>query len=158
MRTRIVFALHGHGCFKPGWAKRPALHLLEWNLWLIKLSVSICSILRRISMNMRTYLRITNKKLKFNFLTVLILPIACLLAFSGCSGIEGTVENHRGTTNLLKCIEQEHEKPEDPPVHPGQPYDRHNAADRDVVAVSPSSTYRVLKAAGDRYDSRDAEA
>jgi hypothetical protein len=71
---------------------------------------------------------IINKKLKFNFHTVVILPIACLLAFSGCSSIEGTVENHRGTINLLKSIEQEHEKPENPPVHPGQPYDLHDAA------------------------------
>ena len=101
---------------------------------------------------------IMNKKLKLNFHTVVILPIACLLAFGGCASIEGTVENHRGTINLLKSTEQEHEKPENPPVHPGQPYNRHNAADRDVVAVSPSSTYRVLKAAGDRSDSRHAEA
>lgn len=101
---------------------------------------------------------IMNKKLKFNFHTVVILPIACLLAFSGCSSIEGTLENHPGTINLLKSIEQEHEKPENPPVHPGRPYNRHDAADRDVVAVSPSSTYRVLKAAGDRSDSRHAEA
>jgi hypothetical protein len=101
---------------------------------------------------------IMNKKLKFNFHTVVVLPIACLLAFSGCSSIEGTIENHRGTINLLKSIEQEHEKPENPPVHPGKPYNRHDAADRDVVAVSPSSTYRVLKAAGDRSDSRHAEA
>ena len=78
------------------------------------------------------------------------------LAFSGRSSIDGTVENHRGTINLLKSIEQEHEKPENPPVHPGRPYNRHDAADRDVVAVSPSSTYRVLKAAGDRSDSRHA--
>jgi hypothetical protein len=99
-----------------------------------------------------------NKKLKFNFHTAVILPIAWLLAFSGCSSIESTVGNHRGTINLLKSIEQKHEKPENPRVHPGQPYDRHNAADRDVVAVSPSSTYRVLKAAGDRSDCRHAEA
>jgi hypothetical protein len=77
------------------------------------------------------------------------------LAFSGRSSIEGRVENHRGTINLLKSIEQE-QKPENPPVHPGRPYNRHDAADRDVVAVSPSSTYRVLKAAGDRSDSRHA--
>ena len=101
---------------------------------------------------------IMNKKVKFNFHKVVILPIACLLAFSGCSSIEDTVENHRGTINLLKSIEQEHEKPENLPVHPGRPYNRHDAADRDVVAVSPSSTYRVLKAAGDRSDSRHAEA
>ena len=63
---------------------------------------------------------IMNKKLKFNFHTVVILPIACLLAFSSCSSVEGTIENHRGTINLLKSIEQEHEKPENPPVHRGQ--------------------------------------
>jgi hypothetical protein len=101
---------------------------------------------------------IMNKKLKFNFHTVVILPIACLLAFSSCASIEGTVENHRGTINLLKSIEPEHEKPENPPVHPGRPYNRHDAADRDVVAVSPSSTDRLLKAAGDRSDSRHPEA
>ena len=101
---------------------------------------------------------IMNQKLKFNFHTMVILPIAGLLAISGCSSIEGTSENHRGTINLLKSMEQEHEKPENPPVHPGKPYNRHDAADRDVVAVSPSSTYRVLKAAGDRSDSRHAEA
>ena len=99
-----------------------------------------------------------NKKLKFNSHTAVILPIAYLLAFSACSSIEGTVGNHRGTINLLKSIEQEHEKPENPPVRPGQPYNRHNAADRDVVAVSPSSTSRVVKVAGDRSDSRHAEA
>ena len=101
---------------------------------------------------------IMNKRLKFNFHTVAILPIACLVAFSGCSNIEGTVEHHRETINLLKSIEQEHEGPENPPVHPGRPYNRHDAADRDVVAVSPASTYRVLQAAGDRSDSRHAEA
>ena len=47
---------------------------------------------------------IMNKKLKFNFHTVVILPIARLLAFSGCSSTEGKVENPR--------------------VHPGQPYNR----------------------------------
>ena len=62
---------------------------------------------------------IMNKKLKFNFHTAVILPIACLLAFSGCSSTEG-----RETINLLKSIEQKHEKPENPRVHPGQPYNR----------------------------------
>jgi hypothetical protein len=38
-----------------------------------------------------------NEKLKINFHTVVILPISCLLAFSGCSSIEGTVANHRRT-------------------------------------------------------------
>lgn len=71
---------------------------------------------------------IINKKLKLNFHTVVILPIACLLALSACSSIEHTVENRRGTINLLKSIEQEHEKPENPSVHPGQPYDLHDAA------------------------------
>ena len=70
---------------------------------------------------------IINKKLKFNFHTAVILPIAWLLAFSGCSSIE----NHRGTINLLKSIEQKHEKTDNPRVHPGQPYDLHESASRE---------------------------
>jgi hypothetical protein len=104
------------------------------------------------------WLRRLIKLLHIVLLCLFLLPIACLLAFSGCSSIEGTVENYRGTINLLKSIEQEQEKPENPPVHPGRPYNRHDAADREVAAVSPSGTYRVLKAAGDRSDSRHAEA
>ena len=46
-----------------------------------------------------------NKKLRFSFHAVVILPIVCLLAFSGCSSTEGTVENHWETINLLKSIE-----------------------------------------------------
>ena len=52
----------------------------------------------------------------------IILP--CLVAFTGCSGIEGTAENQRVTTNLVKYIEEDHEKPKDPRVRPGQPYDQ----------------------------------
>ena len=66
--------------------------------------------------------RIINKKLKFNLHTAVTLPIAWLLAFSGCSSIDSTVENHRGTINLLKSIAQGHEKSANPRAHPGQPY------------------------------------
>jgi hypothetical protein len=54
----------------------------------------------------------------------IILPIACLVAFTGCSGIEGTADNQRVTTNLLKYIEEDHEKPKNPRVRVGQPYDQ----------------------------------
>ena len=53
-----------------------------------------------------------------------ILPIACLVAFAGCSGIEGTAENHRVTTNLVKYTEEDHEKTKNPRVRVGQPYDQ----------------------------------
>ena len=65
-----------------------------------------------------------NNKLKFAFLTMLGLPIACLGAFTGCSGIGGTAENHRVTTNLVKYIEEDREKPKNPRVRVGQPYDQ----------------------------------
>ena len=64
------------------------------------------------------------EKLIFDFHTMLISAIACLVAFTGCSGIERTAENHRVTTNLVKYIEADHEKPKVPRVHPGQPYDQ----------------------------------
>jgi hypothetical protein len=54
----------------------------------------------------------------------IILPIACLVAFTGCSGIEGTAENHRVSTNLLRYIEEDRENPKNPRVRPGQPYDQ----------------------------------
>lgn len=54
----------------------------------------------------------------------IILPIACLVAFSGCSGIEGTAENHRVSTNLLRYVEEDRENPKNPRVRPGQPYDQ----------------------------------
>jgi hypothetical protein len=40
-----------------------------------------------------------NNKLKFAFRTMLVLPIACLVAFTGCSDIEATGKNHRVTAN-----------------------------------------------------------
>ena len=55
---------------------------------------------------------------------IIILPVACLVAFTGCSGIGGTAENHRGTTNLVNYTEENHEKPKSPRVRPGQPYDQ----------------------------------
>ena len=74
---------------------------------------------------------IINKKPTFNFHTAVILAIAWFLAFSGCSGIESTAEKRGGTINLLKIIEQKHEKPVNPRVHPGQPYDRNPSASRE---------------------------
>lgn len=65
-----------------------------------------------------------NKKLKFVFHKMPILPIACLVAFTGCSGIKGTAENHRVMINLVTQIEQHHEKPANPRMHPGQPYNQ----------------------------------
>jgi hypothetical protein len=65
-----------------------------------------------------------NKKLKFDFDTMPIWTIACLVAFTGCSGIEATAENHRVMINQLANIEEDHGKPENPRVHPGQPYNQ----------------------------------
>jgi hypothetical protein len=53
-----------------------------------------------------------------------MLPIACIGAFAGCSGIEGAAENHRVTTNLVKYVEEDHEKTKNPRVRVGQPYDQ----------------------------------
>ena len=63
-----------------------------------------------------------NNKQKCHLITTLFLLIAWLPAFSGCSSLEGTGGNPRVTIRLLKSIEQEHEKPANPPVHPGQPF------------------------------------
>ncbi len=52
--------------------------------------------------------------------TTLALFIACLPAFSGCSGLEGTAKNQQ--VLLLKNIEPENQKPANPPVRPAQPY------------------------------------
>jgi hypothetical protein len=65
-----------------------------------------------------------NNKLKFAFRTMLVSPIACVVAFTGCSDIEPKGENHRVTANLLTNIEQDHEKIGHPRVHPGQPYNQ----------------------------------
>ena len=65
-----------------------------------------------------------NKQLQFDFHTMLIWAAAWLVAFTGCSGIEGTAENHRVMTNLLTYIEEDHGKPENPRVHPGQPFNQ----------------------------------
>ena len=46
-------------------------------------------------MKLPNLVSISNEKLKFNFHIVVILPIACLLAFSGCSSID-----HRGRTSF----------------------------------------------------------
>ena len=58
----------------------------------------------------------------FDFHTILILTIACLVAFTGCSAMVSTAENHRLTTKLVKYMEEDHEKPKYPRVRPGQPY------------------------------------
>ena len=65
-----------------------------------------------------------HNKLKFAFRTMLVLPIACLGAFTGCADIEAAGENHLVTANLLTDIEQDHQKIENPRVHPGQPYNQ----------------------------------
>jgi hypothetical protein len=43
---------------------------------------------------------------------------------AGCSDIEATGENHRVRANLLTNVKQDHEKIENPRVHPGQPYNQ----------------------------------
>ena len=64
-----------------------------------------------------------NNKLKFAFRTMLVLPIACG-AFTGCSDVEVTGKSHQVTANLVTKVEQEHEKIDNPRVHPGQPYNQ----------------------------------
>jgi hypothetical protein len=54
----------------------------------------------------------------------MILPIACLVAITGCSGVQGTAENQRVTANLTKYIEEDNEKTRYPRVRVGQPYDQ----------------------------------
>jgi hypothetical protein len=65
-----------------------------------------------------------HENLVFDFRTMRILPIACLVAFAGCSGIGGTAGNQRVTANLAKYIEEDHEKTRNPRVRVGQPYDQ----------------------------------
>ena len=91
-----------------------------------------------------------NNKLKFAFRTMLVLPIACLGAFTGCSDFEVTGKNHPVRANPLSHEEenikkanqlwqgawwaheisrstkvgQDHEKIDNPRVHPGQPYNQ----------------------------------
>ena len=65
-----------------------------------------------------------HENLVFDFRTMRILPIAWLVAFTGCSSIEGTAQNHRVTTNLLTYLQEDREKPENPRVRVGQPYDQ----------------------------------
>lgn len=54
----------------------------------------------------------------------MILPVACLAAITGCSGVEGTAENHRVTANLAKYIEEDYGITKNPRVRVGQPYDQ----------------------------------
>ena len=65
-----------------------------------------------------------HENLVFDFRTMRILPIACLMAFTGCAAIEGVAENHRVTANLATYIEEDHEKTENARVRVGQPYDQ----------------------------------
>ena len=49
--------------------------------------------------------------------TVLMLPVACLLAFTGCSNIQGTTGNQTPTTNRVATyLEQSQEQPDNKPV------------------------------------------
>lgn len=61
----------------------------------------------------------TNKQ-KWHLLTMSVLLIAYLPAFSACSSLESTGQNQR--VLMLKSVEQEHQNFANPPVHPGQPY------------------------------------
>ena len=46
-----------------------------------------------------------------------MLPVACLLAFTGCSNIEGTSGNQTATTNRVAIyVEQSQEQPDNKPV------------------------------------------
>jgi hypothetical protein len=63
-----------------------------------------------------------NKKLKFHLYTNWV--VACFLTLTACSSIESTTGNHGTTTSLLSRIDQDHERPENPPVRVGQPYDQ----------------------------------
>jgi hypothetical protein len=49
--------------------------------------------------------------------TVLMLPVACLLAFTGCSNIQGTSGNQAATTHRVATyLEQSQEQPDNQPV------------------------------------------
>ena len=64
----------------------------------------------------------TNQNKTLQSLTTLVVPIACLPAFSGCSSTESTGENQRMMINLVKSVDQEHEKVVNSPAHHGPPY------------------------------------
>ena len=51
---------------------------------------------------------------------VLIGSVACILASSSCSSIDGAGATGGETLNFVEGTE--HGKPENPRVHPGQPY------------------------------------
>jgi hypothetical protein len=59
---------------------------------------------------------------KCNFHAMPVLAVACLLVFTGCSSVEGTAENFWASTSEVTNMEQNEVKPENPPVHPGQPF------------------------------------
>jgi hypothetical protein len=60
------------------------------------------------------------KGLKAHCNALLTASITCILISSGCSSIDGTRATGGETTNFLAGTE--HEKPENPRVHPGRPY------------------------------------
>jgi hypothetical protein len=46
-----------------------------------------------------------------------MLPVACLLAFTGCSNIQGTSGNQAATTHRVATyLEQSQEQPDNQPV------------------------------------------
>jgi hypothetical protein len=55
---------------------------------------------------------------KKNYLrAALMLPVACLLAFTGCSNVQGTSGNHTTTTNRVATyLEQSQEQTNNNPV------------------------------------------
>jgi len=54
---------------------------------------------------------------KYYLQAVLMLPVACLLAFTGCSNIQGTSGNQTATTNRVATyLEQSQEHPNNQPV------------------------------------------
>jgi hypothetical protein len=59
---------------------------------------------------------------KWHLFKMLVVFVACLPAFSGCSSVEGKGKHQRAAISLVKYIEQEGEKPANSPVHLGQPY------------------------------------
>ena len=67
-------------------------------------------------------MNIINKKLQLR--AALMLPVICLLAFTGCSSIGGTAGHQTATTNRAATyLEQSQEKLDDNPVDPDPTYE-----------------------------------
>ena len=60
------------------------------------------------------------RKLKIHRYAVLIGSVAWILASSSCSSIDGAAATGEETVNFVTGTK--HRKPENPRVHPGQPY------------------------------------